>query len=349
MSKFDNKTQAAASLAANEFAYTQWDVVEKKAKTATPTHDTAAYMHDYARIAAFLCNKGEFSAALKRVSAQMWDAYRKLPATDKNKFTRAMGVVAMARGFDFQNRFQLQTDQAHITGNVDTAPIGIMLVGGDPQLGYMLRNKLFWKDSMDSRHGEHAHSLQWLAIAEGCNTATRASELYRHTGDYRAPSTADSGGARSMLLWQWLCDCFPGDKAKQAGDKRFKNGESLVSDSFRSPQFIMDHLMMGPPKIRTNYFVATYLYNRYRKRGWLAEEAVTTRSGAKAMHVVDIQTTDIKTHGIAAAKAGGWKDSPSSPGARKIRDAGSYVRTAATAPAGSTQVFHNETGFLYQE
>ena len=40
-------------------------------------------------------------------------------------------------------------------------------IGGDPQLGYMLRNKLFWKDSMDLRHGEHSHSLQWLAIAQG--------------------------------------------------------------------------------------------------------------------------------------------------------------------------------------
>jgi hypothetical protein len=31
----------------------------------------------------------------------------------------------------------------------------------------MLHNKLFWKDSMDLRHGEHSRSLQWLAIAQG--------------------------------------------------------------------------------------------------------------------------------------------------------------------------------------
>ena len=80
------------------------------------------------------------------------------------------------------------------------------LVGGDDQLGFFLRNKLFWKDSMNLRHGEHSHSLQWLAISAGAIGAPVAiPELYARSGEFMM-KTNTGGPCRA---WAWLADSFP--------------------------------------------------------------------------------------------------------------------------------------------
>lgn len=315
MTTFNRYEEARNSLKANKWAYTKWDTAEKRAITAKFS-DLDSYLDDYARIAAFLCNEEAFQNALANVSALIWSVYVDLDPLERNRFTRAMGAVATKCGFTFQNRMQLDTSGEAQGGSSDTAPIGVLLIGGDPQLGYMLRNKLFWKDGMDSRHGEHTHSLQWLAIALGAGTTKAAADLYAKTADIRAPSQVDMPGHRSLTMWQWISDCFPPDMKKFATDK-FTNGETLESASRRSPQVIMDSLLMGRPQNNRAQFIAHYLFGRYRNRGWLDFDI-------KEKVVTNIQSKDIKSHRLEERAKHGWDTSPSSPNARMIRNAEAY-------------------------
>lgn len=330
---FASAVQARTSLTKNKFAYTQW-VKGEGAKTAT--HDRKdAFLDGYAAIAAFLCDNARFETALAQISSQLWDAYCLFNPDTRNKFTRALNKVAASKGFDYQNRFRQDTS--------NTSPIGIKLIGGDPQLGYMLRNKLFWKDSMDLRHGEHSHSLQWLAIAQGLpGLAPTVPELYAETGNFRASSKDDRSGQRSMLMWQWLADCFPTDMSRLA-TAEFLNGETLESQSYRSPQIITDYLLK--PRIAGN-FVSNYLFHRYQNRNWLTSREVWNSSGQ--MHTeTKLYTGDPSVTRKDSVGAKSWKDSPSVPEARKIRDASKYVGKHAGAPVQSYPVtFHGKPGTL---
>lgn len=317
MAKFDTFEEARDSIAANKWAATRWDK-EKQAAVTTTFGESKTYLDDYARVAAFLCNETAFKDALTAVSKAVWTEYVALDETLRNRFSRALGKVAAAKGFSFQNRMALDTS--------GTAPIGVRLIAGDPQLGYMLRNALFWKDSMDSRHGEHTHSLQWLAVAEGAATVTPAHLLYRKSADFHAPSQNDSKGARSLVMWRWLADCFPNDMSKFATEK-FLNGETLQSHSARAPQWIMDLLLIGKPAEKAQAFLAAYLFARYRNRGWLAYDSTKKE-------VTDIQVKDIKPHRESERATQGWAPSPSSPKARLVRDATAYANSGNhTTPA----------------
>lgn len=312
---FANAGEAGNSLRINKFAYTKW-VKDEGAKTAN--HDRMdAFLDGYASIAAFLCNSVQFEAALDQVSGLLWDAYCLFRPDTRNKFTRALNKVAASKGFDFQNRFNLDTTH--------TRPIGIKLIGGDPQLGYMLRNKLFWKDSMDLRHGEHSHSLQWLAITQGIpNLAVPAAELYAETGNFRAASKNDQRGQRSMLMWQWLADCFPSDM-KRLATEEFLNGETLESQSYRSPQVITDHLLKNNGGPIAGNFVSHYLFHRYKNRNWLTTRDVWDRNAQAMRAELDkIYTGDPTVSREGSAGARSWKPSPSVPGARLIRDQQNY-------------------------
>lgn len=340
MAVFATFAEARESLSKNKWAYTEWDKQKKQAVTAKMT-DLDEYLDDYAKIAAFLCNTGDFEQALANVSACMWVAYTGLDPLLRNRFTRAMGQVAVQSGFTFQNRMMLDTAGDAQSGSSDSAPIGVLLIGGDPQLGYMLRNKLFWKDGMDSRHGEHTHSLQWLAISLGASTTRRAADLYAKTADIRAPSQDDSKGVRSLTMWQWLCDCFPTDMKKFASQK-FLNDETLESQSARSPQVIMDSLLKGKPQNHRAQFLAAYLFGRYRNRGWL-----TYDTGTKS--VTNIQTKDIKAHRMEERTDHAWAKSPNSP-ARLIRDKDEYAKVEKHSPTDKKKefevTFHDLKGTL---
>ncbi|MEM5366328.1 LirA/MavJ family T4SS effector [Paraburkholderia azotifigens] len=338
---FRTAGEALDSLKANKFTYTKWNKEEHKAVTAKAPAANSTYLEDFGKIARFLCDTTAFNIQLSAVSADMWNAYRAFDPKLRNKFTRAMGVVARSLNFDFQNRFTANT--------TPNAPIGIMLIGGDPQLGYMLRNKLFWKDSMDLRHGEHTHSLQWLAIAKWGGTATPAATLYSLTADYRAQSKDDRPGNRSMILWQWLTDCFPTDM-KRLATATFLNGETLESQSNRAPQFVMDHLMSTTGPI-ADHFVSNYLYYRYKNRNWLTTEETTTWTpdGPKTKsEITKLHTGDPKTHRADTRGARAWNPSPSVPDARFIRDATTYNARPARTDDGKqiAMTFHGQPANL---
>lgn len=333
---FTSFDQARKSLTDNRFTFTKW-ITGVGAKTAD-FNALDQYLDGYATIATFLCNAQRVEAALTQVSSDLWDAYRTFPANIRNKFTRALNKVAASYGFDYQNRFTVNTN--------NTRPIGIKLVGGDPQLGYMLRNKLFWKDSMDLRHGEHSHSLQWLAIAQAHPALNpTVADLYSQTSAFRGTSKNDQKGERSMLMWQWIADCFPSDMSRLATEE-FLNGETLQSHSYRSPQVITDYLMNNGPI--DGHFVSTYLFHRYKNRNWLTTEKAWD---AQKQEVVDrlkqLHTGDPTVIREGSMGARSWAPSPSSPDARLIRDAKKYWHAHDIAPVQQYDVtFHGRRGLL---
>jgi len=335
---FASQVEALASLNKNKFAYTRWDKDKGYAKPATPPAKHDAYMVGFSHIAAFLCNKAEFERCLGLVSSDMWDVYRGLDPKTRNKFSRAMSQVALTKNFHFRPGF-----------TANTTPIGIKLIGGDPQLGYMLRNQLFWKDSMELRHGEHSHSLQWLAIAQWNQAGIPAPELYALTADYRASNQHDRAGRRSMTLWQWLADCFPTDKNNYATEI-FTNGETLESESFRSPQLITDYLLpLGGAPIN-DHFISHYLFHRYQNRTWLKAKTTTDwKGGGATSTVITAQYTgDPKAHRSDTAATRGWKKSLAVPGARLVRDPTTYGHDlhAGEASQSISASFHGNPGEL---
>lgn len=337
-SVFAGAGQARTSLTDNKFAYTKW-VTGVGAQTANHGRKDA-FLDGYAAIAAFLCNNALFEAALDQVSSQLWDAYCLFRPDTRNKFTRALNKVAVSKGFDYQNRFTEDTS--------GTKPIGIKLIGGDPQLGYMLRNKLFWKDSMDLRHGEHSHSLQWLAIAQGnAGLVPTVAELYAETGNFRASSKNDKKGERSLLMWQWIADCFPSDM-KRLATAEFLNGETLESQSYRSPQVITDYLLRRQGGPIPGNFVSTYLFHRYKNRDWLTTKEVWDEAaGGMRTELDKLYTGDptVSREGSVGAKS--WKASPAVPGARLIRDPAKYVGKHTGSPVQNFPVvFHGKPGTL---
>lgn len=326
MGTFANRDEALASLRAAGF---------KNYKSRNEAlGDT--YLEDYATIAAFLCNEQSFTSSLNHVSANLWDYYRHLREDEGNKFTKALGSMARDLGFMFQGHLK-----------VDTPPIGIVLITGDePNFASYVRTKLFWKDSMDSRHGEHSHSLQWLTIAYAERTQNSAADLYAKTVDYRCKS-ADK--KEDIYLWSWLVDCFPSDMKKFAAT--LPNGrETLESDSFRAPQHLMDYLLVGQVGKLSDHFVAQYLYWRYKNRNWSKEvskkDPVTY---AESTSVVSIQERDIQTHGLKKHANTEWnasKNRDTGPVNSFSRAASSTDRTTPAKYMDSEAQFHGKKGVL---
>jgi len=190
---FASGTLALASLKANGF---------KPRDTALRGDVADADLLLASQIAVFLCNKSQFDQQLRIVSEQMWKFYRALDPNEKNKFSRALSLVAEPFGFITSTRLAPDATRG--------VAMQLKLVGGDPELGYMLSRGLFWKDSMHNRHGEFTHSLQWLAIANKFGRGART--LYTRLGTYQA-KTKDG---KTAYLWQWLADCFPSDMRAEA-------------------------------------------------------------------------------------------------------------------------------------
>lgn len=336
MTEYNSVGDAEDALKQNNFAYTEWVKGKGPARKSHPQE--AEYRIGYARIAMFLSNQQEFEAKLTTVSANMWTEYNRLPSETRNKFTRSLATVAILAGFQFQNRHYLDTSQGA------DKPMGIRLVGGDPQLGYMLRQKLFWKDSMDLHHGEHSHSLQWVTIAENGNTGSiSAADLYSQCSNFRISSADDSKGCRSVTVWEWLADSFPQSMAKNA--KNLQNGDDLITTSYRSPQNITDYLFKSNTgKPINGHFVSNYLYYRYINRGWL--KAVWTyqqQANKYTLDVTDYYTGDPSSTPVDAMRAKGWKPSPSSPN-RYLRD--NALSAATKKPNAMPVTFHNTPGAL---
>ncbi len=220
------------------------------------SHKLDDYLEGYAEVCAFLSNTEKFEATLNHISMRLWSAYRRDPSKS-NKFTRALSVVGSQNGFYCAN--------GHLS-TVDTStPMKFKLTGGDKELGYFLRNKLFWKDSMEAQHGEHSHSLQWLCIsAAKLKTKVPITELYARSGEF-GMTTTDKDLCRA---WAWIADCFPSSMSA-FGDatKLSKTKDTLTTTKYRSPQNIMNFLLKDGKAIK-DHFVSEYLFRRYTKHKW---------------------------------------------------------------------------------
>lgn len=225
------------------------------------------YLDGYSEICAFLSRKADFERALSDVSRRLWHAYLNDPS-QSNKFTRALSVVSSPLGFSVRQNY-LPTVQSNPSRVTASSPMKFKLTGNDPGLGFFLRNKLFWKDSMEALHGEHSHSLQWLAIAvANLRTTLSIPQLYSQSGAFVMSGT-DNGAETTIHLWAWLVDSFPPSMSKFGDVKKLKgNGDNLTTDSYRSPQNITSYLvpLTGPIK---DHFVSHYLYYRYHNRHWI--------------------------------------------------------------------------------
>ncbi|MEP0191067.1 MAG: LirA/MavJ family T4SS effector [Erythrobacter sp.] len=216
--------------------------------TLIPREDHEKYIRGYAMVCNFLTDDAAFKKALKRISLKLWLAYNG-DKSQSNKFTRAISVVAARHGFRVRRHDYPTVDHS--------TPMKFKLIGGDPQLGFFLRNKLFWKDSMDRRHGEHSHSLQWLAISAGNIGAPVAiPELYARSGEFLMKTTAGD----KCSAWQWVADSFPGKRDGGATVLAGTRKDDLQTKGYRSPQNIMSYLLSrdkagGLEK----HFVASYL------------------------------------------------------------------------------------------
>ncbi|MEW9570880.1 LirA/MavJ family T4SS effector [Rhodanobacter sp. Si-c] len=299
---------------------------------------SGAYLEDYAAIAVFLCDLVRFPRYLNSVSANLWSIYNMLPDGEGNRFTRAIGSMANDMGFSFQSHLKVST------------PTNVVLITGDePKFGSYVRNKLFWKDSMDGRHGEHSHSLQWLTIAHAEITRNSAADLYAKSVDFRCTN----GNGEDIYLWSWLVDCFTEDM-KGAATKLPGGVETLGSNSFRAPQYLMDYLMIGPVGMLSEHFVAQYLYWRYRNRNWLKVKLVVDPETYEShKEVTSIQEGDLKAHGIKKHSTTEWspsiKKASSSKEAATIRSFSRVV--ASTSPAKPVKLsipvtFHGRDGLL---
>lgn len=340
--KFADAAQARTSLEGNEFRFTRF--ADGARKTADAPLSDELFLTSYSHIAAFLCDDLRFQASLTAVSAKIWEYYRKFLPSVPNKFTRAMGLVAAQYGFRYHEGLRNNTSEQGF-------PIAVRLIGGDRFLGQLLRSGLFWKDSMDARHGEHTHSLQWLAIAHGLlGVVAEIPQLYGYTSDYRAPSQSDSSGKASLLLWQWLADCFPTDLNGYTTEL-FINGETLESQSFRSPQVISDYLLGKNPKTDQplpGHFVSNYLYHRYKNRGWIAtKEQYNIETGARDTVISDWYTGSVKSHAEESAPGHRWSTAPNNS-ARLVRNPLKELdKVREKKPEAIAGTFHEKPGKLW--
>ena len=225
-----------------QFVHEAIDHITKSYKVRKGSPLTDAHLVDYAQIAYFLSSAGNpFESALHKVSERLWDIYRDLGVTGGggHRFTQALTTLAAIHGWQFDGHAMV-----------------VLMAGveGEAYLNWV-RAGTFFKDDMDAKHGEHSHTLQWLAIAEWrqhLQLSAGADFLYKHIYD----AMPQKGTEHS--LWSWLVDCFPTSMT----------GFSPASDSYRSPQYLMRYLFDAAPE---DMFLKQYLLRRYGRRNWLVQ------------------------------------------------------------------------------
>ena len=318
MTDYANRDEARQCLLNNKLRYI--------GKDQSVAGQIDQYIDGYSRICAFLSQQTQFENALTDISRQLWHAYLNDPS-HSNKFTRALSVVSNQFGFSVRQNY-VPTIQSNPTTVTDSSPMKFKLTGSDTGLGFFLRNKLFWKDSMEALHGEHSHSLQWLAIAAAkLKTTLPIPQLYSQTGAFVMSGT-EGGIKGNIYLWAWLADSFPqsmhkfGDVKILAGNK-----DNLTTDSYRSPQNITTYLVRSTGPI-DGHFVSHYLFYRYGNRNWIKGN-IGGSIGGSARAKASISPT--------------WKLSPSQQN-RFIRTNFADVHKKRVA---AEFVFHNRKGDLY--
>ncbi len=202
---------------------------------------------DYGKIAWFLSRPDkEFEKALDDVSVFLWQEYcilfNKYEGRMRNMFTSSIRTLAQNFGWKYESK-----DHVVLTGGIS----------GELYEKWTRAGVLF-KDQMDLKHGEHSHTLQWLAICSRriwMGLSNDPTVLYKSIFD-ALPNKQDKTAPFSC--WSWTVDTFPADFGK--GPNKL-----LLSDSYRTPQMVMKYILNSEPGTS---FVKTYLQYRYKRRNW---------------------------------------------------------------------------------
>lgn len=295
-----------------------------------------SFAEDYAKIAWFLTSKnGEFEEALKTLSLLLWKKYRvKQQGAQKNVFTSALREVATDFGWAFG-------------ANIDVVLVGAVSA---QQYETWVRQGLFFKDDMDLQHGEHSHTFQWLAVTMNAHKISLKNDphvLYKTTFDmlnnnkdvvvpgFKSPD-GKTQGPGAFSLWSFIVNSFP---TTMAASNAMPQGDSLFSNTFRTPQKMMEYLLNKAPE---DHFIAGYLRNRYKRRNWFTDSNFTT------YEKVSIGATAKNYATAQLARAPGVWTPIAGPGGNQ---SAAFTKTAAgplaTQPKKMIQVkFHGETGLL---
>jgi hypothetical protein len=240
---------------------------------------------DYAEIAVFLSDPDRWKPAVEEVSKLLREHYlAALLIRRTNGFTSAISMIAPLLGFP-ETRYHL------------------LLAGfTDPNtFKSYVRNGFFWKDAVSSYHGEHSHSIQWLALAQACKDKTLninadISTLYKESVDYACKKPlyhASSKEDRLLLLWDWLVDCF--DYGPSADFEA-----NITSQTARSPTYLNKSLFNEGEKVGSSSWLGQYLVARHNKRLWPLPTQASTNLKEHA-----IERAGVRGHIRIASNSGG--------------------------------------------
>jgi Family of unknown function (DUF5636) len=224
-------------------------------------------LDDYAKIAWFFTQRGEFEASLALISSMLWNRYctyqKNNPGLQKNLFTSAIRKLSTDLGWRYDT-------------NESVVLVGA--VSSDQYLAWATQG-VFFKDDMDLKHGEHSHTFQWLVVTIARHKIGLTHDptyLYKNIFEvkprgkqemivpgFKHPSNSQ-GAVKDYNIWAWVADCFP---TTFATGGVMPAEPSLFSDTYRTPQVVMQYLLDTAP---TDHFIAEYLRNRYKKRNWFA-------------------------------------------------------------------------------
>jgi hypothetical protein len=230
--------------------------------------------NDYTEIADFLSRKERWQPAVKKISTYLHEHYMAALLLGRtNAFTSAIAMIAPYLGFDLKHPF------LSLAGFTDPNTF----------IGYV-KAGAFWKDSVSSNHGEHSHSIQWLALALAKNrnelkTERKISTLYAESVEHVCKKPLyhpGSGENRILLLWDWLVDCF------DFGDEEADFRTNIRSETARCPTHLNKYLFEQGSMADDALWIGKYLTRRHTNRGW-------------ALPVED--QTNLREHAIASAKA----------------------------------------------
>jgi hypothetical protein len=209
---------------------------------------------DYAEIAVFLSTQDRWKPELEKISKLLREHFlTALLIGRTNAFMSAISMIASRIGFP--------TTDHHLVLAGFTNP--------NTFRGYV-RDGRFWKDAVSSYHGEHSHSIQWLALAmawkDGAlNIKADISTLYKESVEYACKKRlyhASGNEYRSLYLWDWLVDCF--DYGNQAADFT----TNITSETPRSPSYLNKYIFEQGETVGNALWIGQYLKARHNKRAW---------------------------------------------------------------------------------
>lgn len=236
---------------------------------------------DYAKLAAFLSNKGVYSGAfeqaLESLSKLLWVEFGNVKR-GANRLSRVLQVVGAQMGFlNYVN----DPSVGHVV-YLDQITKEIFLSN--------VKNKVLWKDSFGFGHGEFTHSYQWLAAGIHFGWGYRTAELYSGTVQLsQSPMLVLGRGeleaVPQVALWQWLVDCVtPRDTSApriSTPDQLAHHGHCFTDDTYRYANKVQTFLEGKP-----DWFIGYYASHRRDALDSLTKmtrsELITTHKSAKA-------------------------------------------------------------------